>query len=206
MLLFCEVGDEYKFFEKVWKLLTDDIQYSMHQMLNHSGYQMLDVDLRDQLLQTLGVLFQKRGRNINEFNLPREFVPSSQDLVNRLLDEELNYDADILMSEAESLAQQLNEEQGHAFESIVQTVLSNKAGFFFVSGYGGTIKTFLWTTIITYVGGYKKIVLSVASSGVASLLLLGGCTTHSRFKIPCDELDESTTCNIKCGTMLCELI
>jgi hypothetical protein len=30
--------------------------------------------------------------------------------------------------------------------------------------------------------------------------------THSRFKIPCDELDEGTTCNIKHGTMLCELI
>jgi hypothetical protein len=29
---------------------------------------------------------------------------------------------------------------------------------------------------------------------------------HSRFKIPCDDLDESTTCNIKCCTMLCELI
>jgi hypothetical protein len=29
MLLFCEIGDEYMFFEKVWKLLTDDIQYNM---------------------------------------------------------------------------------------------------------------------------------------------------------------------------------
>jgi ATP-dependent DNA helicase PIF1 len=30
--------------------------------------------------------------------------------------------------------------------------------------------------------------------------------THSRFKIPYDDLDEGTTCNIKWGTMLCELI
>jgi hypothetical protein len=28
MLLHCEIGDEYTFFEKVWKLLTDDIQYN----------------------------------------------------------------------------------------------------------------------------------------------------------------------------------
>jgi hypothetical protein len=46
----------------------------------------------------------------------------------------------------------------------------------------------------------------VASSGVAALLLPGGRTTHSRFKIPCDDLDETTTCNIKQGTMLCKLI
>jgi ATP-dependent DNA helicase PIF1 len=42
-----------------------------------------------------------------------------------------------------------------------------------------------------------------ASSGVASLLLPGGRTTHSRFKIPC-ELEETT--DIKCGTMLSELV
>jgi type II secretory ATPase GspE/PulE/Tfp pilus assembly ATPase PilB-like protein len=58
----------------------------------------------------------------------------------------------------------LNNEQHHAFESIINTVLSNNAGFFFVSGYGGTGKTFLWNTIITYLCGHKKIVLSIASS------------------------------------------
>ncbi len=34
--------------------------------------------------------------------------------------------------------------------------------------------------------------LTVASSGIASLLLLGGRTTHPRFKIPIDLHDEST--------------
>jgi hypothetical protein len=38
-------------------------------------------------------------------------------------------------------------------------------------------------------------VLVVASSGIASLLFLGGRTAHSRFKIPIDLHDEST-CNI----------
>jgi ATP-dependent DNA helicase PIF1 len=51
----------------------------------------------------------------------------------------------------------------------------------------------------------EKIVLVVASSGVASLLLPGGRTTHSRFKIPCD-LDETAIYDIKRGTMLAELI
>jgi hypothetical protein len=50
MLLFCEVGDEYLFFEKVWKLLIDDIQYNMCQVLKRETYQMSDTDLRDQLL------------------------------------------------------------------------------------------------------------------------------------------------------------
>jgi hypothetical protein len=111
VLLFYEVGDEYKFFEKIWRLLIDDIQYNMRRTLQHQEYVMLDVDLRDQLLQVLGVLFDKRGRSINEFNLPRESVPSLQDSINRLFDEELNYDANSLMSEADKLIGQLNNEQ-----------------------------------------------------------------------------------------------
>jgi hypothetical protein len=89
---------------------------------------------------------------------------------------------------------------------IVETVLQSKPEFFFVSGYGGTKKAFLWNAVITYLRGHRKIVLSVALSGVASLLLPGGHTAHSHFKIPCDDIDEGTTCNIKRGMMLCELI
>jgi predicted esterase len=48
--------------------------------------------------------------------------------------------------------------------------VTNKEGkLFFVHGSGGTGKTFVWTTLV------------VASSGIASLLFLGGKTTHSRF-------------------------
>ena len=51
----------------------------------------------------------------------------------------------------------------------------------------------------------KKIVLAVASSGVASLLLPNGRTAHSRFKIPLD-IDETSICDIKRGTILAELL
>ena len=51
----------------------------------------------------------------------------------------------------------------------------------------------------------KLIVLAVASSGVASLLLPGGHTAHSRFKIPI-VIDESSVCDIKRGTFLADLI
>jgi hypothetical protein len=51
----------------------------------------------------------------------------------------------------------------------------------------------------------KKIVLTVASSGVASLLLPNGRTAHSRFRIPID-VDELSMCDIKRGTKLADLI
>jgi hypothetical protein len=70
-----------------------------------------------------------------------------------------------------------------------------------VSGYGGTGKTFLWNVIISFLRAQRKIVISVASSGVASLLLPRGQTTPSRFKIS-HELDETAMCDIKKVTKL----
>lgn len=62
-------------------------------------------------------------------------------------------------------------------------------GLYFVYGPGGTGKTLFWSTIISRLRSEGKIVLVVASSGITSLLMEGGRTVHSRFKIPI-EIDE----------------
>ena len=84
--------------------------------------------------------------------------------------------------------------------------MTNKDGkLFFVYGSGGTRKTFVWTTLLSRLRGQGKIVLAVASSGIASLLFLGGRTAHSRFKILIDLHDEST-CNITQQMKVAELV
>ncbi|CAN1812476.1 ATP-dependent DNA helicase PIF1 [Linum perenne] len=50
-----------------------------------------------------------------------------------------------------------------------------------------------------------KIVLVVASSGIAATLLPDGVTAHSRFKIPL-EVDNLSTCMVKKGTEVAELL
>jgi len=72
-------------------------------------------------------------------------------------------------------------------------------------GSGGTGKTFVWTTLMSRLRGQGKIVLAVVSLGIASLLLPGGRTTHSRFKIPIDLHNEST-CNITQQMKVAELV
>jgi hypothetical protein len=84
-------------------------------------------------------------------------------------------------------------------------VINKEGKLFFVYGSGGTSKTFVWTTLLFHLRGQGKIVLEVASSGIASLLLLGGRTAHSRFKIPIDLHDEST-CNITQQMKVAELV
>jgi hypothetical protein len=74
-------------------------------------------------------------------------------------------------------------------------VTKKEGKLFFVYGSGGTGKTFVWITLLSRLRGQGKIVLAVASSGIASLLFPGGRTAHSRFKIQIDLHNEST-CNI----------
>jgi hypothetical protein len=59
-----------------------------------------------------------------------------------------------------------------------------------------TGKTFLYNLILSRTRADGGLAIAVASSGIAALLLPGGRTAHSRFKIPI-KLDKVSTCNIK---------
>ncbi|XP_019159998.1 PREDICTED: uncharacterized protein LOC109156599 [Ipomoea nil] len=65
--------------------------------------------------------------------------------------------------------------------------------------------TFLWRALSSALRSKREIVLNVASSGIASLLLPGGRTAHSRFAIQIS-VNEDSTCNISHGSPLAELI
>ncbi|KAM6543032.1 hypothetical protein CsatB_007479 [Cannabis sativa] len=91
-----------------------------------------------------------------------------------------------------------------AYEAILQSV-ENEGHLFFICGHGGTGKTFLWNTLITKLRSESKIVLPVATSGIAALLLPNGRTTHSRFHIPL-EVSAESTCEIRHDTLLSELL
>jgi ATP-dependent DNA helicase PIF1 len=105
---------------------------------------------------------------------------------NRLLLDELSYDSSILSSSMETNIQRLNNYKKYAFDAIISSVMEKKGQTFFIYGYGGIGKTFLWTTLLNFVRGKGKIALAIASSRIAVLLLPGGRTPHSRFKIPLD--------------------
>ncbi|CAN1147815.1 ATP-dependent DNA helicase PIF1 [Linum perenne] len=74
-----------------------------------------------------------------------------------------------------------------------------------LEGHGGTGKTYLYNCIISKIRSEGKIVLVVASSGIAATLLPDGVTAHSRFKIPL-EVDNLSTCMVKKGTEVAELL
>ncbi|EOX94757.1 Uncharacterized protein TCM_004365 [Theobroma cacao] len=123
----------------------------------------------------------------------------------RLIHEEMNYNLSELQQLHLNLITTLNIEQKQIYQCIKQSVDNDEGQMIFVYGHGGIGKTYLWNTIISSIRSVGKIVLVVASSGIASLLLPRGRTAHSRFKIALD-INEYFTCQIKKGTQLARLV
>jgi len=69
-----------------------------------------------------------------------------------------------------------------------------------------TGKTFVLNILLDTVRERGQIAIAVASSGVAALILHGGRTAHSRFKIPIDNMNATSTCAIAAQSGLARLI
>ncbi|XP_048502973.2 uncharacterized protein LOC125498748 [Beta vulgaris subsp. vulgaris] len=120
--------------------------------------------------------------------------------------DELSYDRGKLEEEFQRLFQGLTTEQRGIYNEIMSAVSRGKGGVFFVYGYGGTGKTYLWRLLCASLRRKGDIVLPVASSGIASLLLPRGRTAHSRFGLPLNVAENSTCVGIKPGSDLTELL
>ncbi|XP_052193855.1 uncharacterized protein LOC127802189 [Diospyros lotus] len=124
---------------------------------------------------------------------------------NRLIQDELQYNRHALSQEHIKLVSNLNDEQRYVYDIVMDAVKLNGGGMFFVYGYGGTGKTFVWKTLSTTLRSKGEIVLNVTLSGITYLFLPGGRTAYSKFVIPLNS-NEDSTCNIKQGSPLAELI
>jgi hypothetical protein len=205
VVLLCSVGDVRALFDKYWLYFTDDIHRRLKDAYGNPNYIIPHEQLMTLLIHNLTIVFANSGGNIDDYDLPKLPAQCFSISDNRLINDELDPEPLMLSMQAASLVSQLNAGQKSVFDMITKRVLSGRPCFFFVCGHGGTGKMFLWNAIIASLRSEKKIVLVVASLGVASLLLPRGCTAHSRFRIPFD-ITEVGKCSVNRGTMLTELL
>lgn len=139
---------------------------------------------------------QRRGSTLKKYpEMPFPDLTNKEDAGNVLIEDELNYNTTELKKEHDLLYSKMTNEQKGVYNTIMEATNSGKGGTFFLYGYGGTGKTFVWNTLSSAIRSQGEIVLNVASSGIAALLLPKGRTAHSRFKIPIN-LTEESFCNI----------
>ncbi|XP_010275205.1 PREDICTED: uncharacterized protein LOC104610342 [Nelumbo nucifera] len=125
-------------------------------------------------LSEIELILNKNGKSLKDDpGMPISPTTSYGAFTNRLLWEELNCDPYAMTSQFHILYPQLNAEQMFIYEKIMQTCNSDSGGLYFVYGSGRTGKTFLWNTIISRLRADQKIILAVAISGIAVLLLPG---------------------------------
>ncbi|XP_022014140.1 uncharacterized protein LOC110913626 [Helianthus annuus] len=110
---------------------------------------------------------------INEFLLCEDILYQQRKITGiadlDLQQEELE---NICLSEIEKLLL-TNGSTEKIYKIVMEAIEKGDGGVFFVYGYGGTGKTFLWKTFLAALRSKGEVVLIVASSGIVSLLLDG---------------------------------
>ncbi|XP_071700212.1 uncharacterized protein [Rutidosis leptorrhynchoides] len=196
MLMYCDVTNPAKLFKTHWKSMSDDIPLKIASNLGIEKLHINDPEMQSYVLYELEILVIPFSKSVSDFGLPSIPRELLADLQNRLIMEEKNYDHDVLIVELKNLLSKMNVKQREIYDLVLHASDNNLQELLFIYGHRGTGKTFLWKSIITSIRSQGKIVLPVASSGIASLLLPSSQTAHSRFKIPIVLTDESM-CNIK---------
>ena len=115
---------------------------------------------------------------------------------NQLINEQLAFNGPQLQEFVQRGQATLNLEQRNFYQAVLDSVRDRTGTIFFLQSGGGCGKTYVSNLIASAIHSNNQIVLCVASTGIASLLLPGGCTAHSRFKIPIP-CHEQSICNIK---------
>ncbi|RHN48987.1 putative DNA helicase Pif1, P-loop containing nucleoside triphosphate hydrolase [Medicago truncatula] len=181
---------------KTWEYLTNDILDMQKVLLQFQDLVLSPTELKSFALSDIETLLQSSSKSISDSpTMPQPDMSLITERQNRLIYDELNYDRQSLAKEYTQLMSTMTSEQRKIYDKIMTRVIENKPGLFFLHGYGGTGKTYIWRAMSAALRSKGDIVLTVASSGIAALLIPGGRTAHSRFSIPI-HVDENSTCNI----------
>ena len=101
---------------------------------------------------------------------------------NPLLQEQLACDQEAMLNSIDYNYPHFNPEQKVAFDKVVNSAKNNEGKIFHHSTGGGG-KTHVSNIIAAVICENGHTTLGVTSSTIAALLLHGGCTAHSHFKI-----------------------
>ncbi|XP_074299946.1 uncharacterized protein LOC141631133 [Silene latifolia] len=148
LILFCEVTDVKTLWENSYSMLSDDIERNKRRAFNHPTLVLQEDVKRSYTLIEIDKVLMRYGKSLKDIKeMP---LPSFDDLKgveNKLVREEQMYDHEQLHQEWSGKVHQLNTEQLHVYEEVVDAAYHNKGGVMFLYGHGGTGKTFLYSRL-----------------------------------------------------------
>ena len=195
LLLFCSPTHPDKLWEQFRDFICDDLAHHIRTQY-HIDHPSPD-EVYDLGLYLLEGILNASGKSLaNLTPMPQPALDWNLHTGNALITEQLDYNREEESNMAATMVPQLNPEQRSSYDAVLSAVLSNSGKTFFLNGPGGTGKTFVYRALCHTLRSMGRIVLCVASSGIAALLLPGGRTSHSMLKIPIEGLGPESYCSI----------
>ncbi|KAF8077513.1 hypothetical protein N665_1031s0003 [Sinapis alba] len=189
MLLSCSLSMPKLVWESTKDILSEDVLYMERKKRKYPDLILSEEEVMNATLVLIEKILRSKNSSLSNWDaMPKPVYIDQSFNDNNLLQGDLNYPREELRLQDNQWVPQLTDEKN-----------------LFVYGFGGTWKTFLWNILSAALRSKGEIVLNVASSGIASLLLPGGRTAHSRFGIPINP-HEFFTCNIEPGSHQAELV
>ena len=184
--VYCMPASPLELFEKFKNFLCEDF------MKDAKVIEPTD-DMVNRALLEMKDMFELAGKNmVTDFGLPEPIYRGRSGEVKEI-QEELNHFEfnENLAEEANENVAHMNPEQKNAYDGVFQAVESKTGGLFSIDACAGSGKTFVICTLLSQVRGSGMIALAMATTGIASTLLPGGRTVHSKLKVPIN-IDEET--------------
>ena len=204
LLLFCTPSQPNLLWIQFRSTICDDLRHKLHELGRTTVTQD---EIYDFGLHLIDNILCDSGHTLSDFPpMPQSSLNWSSTLHNRLVSQQCDYDSASEAVAAQQYTSSLNNDQRHAFEKIWRSITCNEGKTFFIDGFGGCGKTYLYQALCHAVRSERFIILCVASTGLACLLLPGGQTAHSMFKIPIDTLSSSSICSIAKESLRADLL
>ncbi|KAF7826935.1 uncharacterized protein G2W53_018099 [Senna tora] len=109
-------------------------------------------------------MLRLNGRRLKDYPpmpLPNDAIMNNMD--NVLMREELNYDQNLMRSQHDSLLSSLTSEQRNIYDLVMNAVDNSTGGLFFVNGFEGSEKTYIWNTLTSGLCSHGSTVLASMS-------------------------------------------
>ncbi|KAG2217963.1 hypothetical protein INT45_001397 [Circinella minor] len=176
ILTYCTPENPHALWMAYRSNLSEDFLHAARNEANDQSLPESD-DIYGQALLAIKYIMATTSRSLTEFD---GFILSDRSQLNRHPAPVLNF----------------NNDQQNVFDNVCNALQrpNTEPKVYFVDGPGGTGKTYIFNALLEHVRCEGDIALAVATSGTAALLMKGGRTAHSLFKIPLD-LDHTSFCS-----------
>ena len=123
IIMFCEVADSNSLFDQFWHSMHDDIEYRLRSSFSMLNLRLSNDKLKNYVLYKLEQLLNASVTSLKDHKLPMPNGRLMDEVRNKLLREELDYDLTELGNNHSLAMPHLNPCQRNIYDSVITSIL-----------------------------------------------------------------------------------